>query len=128
MPQQRGKGRIDPIMGAKYEGATENNEQSAKDRKTVQMVEKLFSKYKQARYPYDSNWIENYKFFRGKQWKIARPSYRNSDVLNFIHSAIQTIVPIMTDNRPNIEAVPENPEDFLSGLRHLFHEDESGEE
>jgi len=112
MPQQRGKGRIDPIMGAKYEGATENNEQSAKDRKTVQMVEKLFSKYKQARYPYDSNWIENYKFFRGKQWKIARPSYRNSDVLNFIHSAIQTIVPIMTDNRPNIEAVPENPEDF----------------
>lgn len=112
MPQQRGKGRIDPMMGASYEGATENKEQSAEERKTVQMVEKLFSRYKQARYPYDANWIENYKFFRGKQWKTARPSYRNSDVLNFIHAAIQTIVPIMTDNRPNIEAVPENPEDF----------------
>lgn len=112
MPQQRGKGRVDPIMGAAFEGATENNDQSAEERKTVQMVEKLFARYKQARYPYDSNWIENYKFFRGKQWKIARPSYRNSDVLNFIHSAIQTIVPIMTDSRPNIEAIPENPQDF----------------
>jgi ribosomal protein L34 len=112
MPQQRGKGRVDPMMGAAFEGATENNEQDAQDRKTVMMVEKLFSRYKQARMPYDGNWVENYKFFRGKQWKVARPAYRNSEVLNFIYSAIQTIVPIMTDNRPNIEAVPENPEDF----------------
>jgi hypothetical protein len=112
MPQQSGKGRIDPMKGASYEGATENNEQSAKERKTVQMVEKLFARYKQARQPYDGNWVENYKFYRGKQWKEARPAYRNDDVLNFIYSAISTIVPIMTDSRPNIEAIPENPEDF----------------
>lgn len=112
MPQKDGKGRIDPMRGASYEGATQSNEQSEKDRKTVAMVEKLFSRYKQYRQSYDIDWVENYKMFRGKQWKEARPAYRNDDVVNFIYSAIQTIIPIMTDSRPNIEAVPENPSDF----------------
>jgi hypothetical protein len=111
MPQKDGTGRIDP-MSAPPEGATDVGKQSKQDRKTVQMVEKLFARYKQARQSYDSEWVENYQFFRGKQWKEARPAYRNDDVLNFTHAAIQTIVPIMTDSRPNIETVPENPSDF----------------
>ena len=111
MPQQAGKGRIDPFK-APIEGEKENDSQSSKERKTIEMIEKMFSRYKLARQAYDTDWIENYKFFRGKQWKEARPSYRDDSVLNFIHSTIQTIVPIMTDSRPNIETIPENPEDF----------------
>jgi len=87
-------------------------EQSAEDRKTVKMVERLFRNAKRHRQSYDKNWVENYKFFRGKQWTEKRPSYRHSEVLNLIHSAIQTMVPILTDSRPNIEALPENPSDF----------------
>jgi hypothetical protein len=97
---------------AKLEGSKSKDEQSAKEKATVKMVEKLFTQAKTARMPYDKDWVENYKFFRGKQWDIARPSYRHSEVVNLIHSTIQTIVPIMTDARPNIETIPENPSDF----------------
>jgi hypothetical protein len=104
---------IDPT-GAKKEGEKKKNsdEQSVEDRKTVKMVEQLFSTAKRARMNVDKDWIENYKFFRGKQWKEKRPSYRHSEVLNFIHAAIQTIIPILTDSRPTIETIPENPSDF----------------
>jgi hypothetical protein len=111
MPQRDGTGRIDP-MSAPKEGAADVGKQSKEERKTVEMVERLFTRYKSARQSYDMDWVENYQFFRGKQWKEARPAYRNDDVLNFVHSSIQTIIPIMTDSRPNIETVPENPEDF----------------
>jgi hypothetical protein len=113
MPQADGTGRIDP-MSAPSEGNADIGVegQSQAQRQTVRMVEKLFSRYRQHRMSHDKHWVENYKIFRGRQWKEARPSYRNSDVLNYIYSEIQTIVPIMTDARPNIETVPENPEDF----------------
>jgi len=97
---------------SKKEGTTSDGEQGEKARKTVKMVEDLFQRAKRARANYDTDWIENYKFFRGRQWTEKRPSYRHSEVLNFIHAAIQTIVPILTDRRPNIETVPENPSDF----------------
>ena len=97
---------------AKKEGTSSGGEQSAKKRKTVKMVEKLFQRAKRERAKYDKDWVENYKFFRGNQWTEKRPSYRHSEVLNFVHAAIQTIVPILTDRRPNIEALPENPSDF----------------
>lgn len=96
------------------EGKTDSQaeEQSFAARKTVKMVEGLFRTAKRARMNYDKDWVENYKFFRGKQWTESRPSYRHSEVLNFIYSTIQTIVPILTDSRPNIETMPENPADF----------------
>ena len=97
---------------AKKEGDPDTNKQSMEEKKTVKMVENLFKRAKRARANIDADWVENYKFFRGKQWKEKRPSYRHSEVLNFVHAAIQTIVPILTDSRPNIETVPENPGDF----------------
>ena len=111
MPQEDGTGRISTFK-APSEGAADVGKQSKEEKDTIQMVEKLFARYKRARMNVDKNWVENYKFFRGKQWKESRPSYRNDDVLNFTHAAIQTIIPIMTDSRPNVETVPENPSDF----------------
>jgi hypothetical protein len=113
MPQRDGTGRIDPMQGpAPFEGKPDVTDQSPEDRKTVKMIEDLFTKYKRYRMNFDKTWVENYKFFRGKQWKESRPVYRNSDVLNFTFAAVQTIVPIITDARPNIETIPENPTDF----------------
>lgn len=94
------------------EGKTQEDTQSMEEKKTVRMVEGLFRRAKRARMQTDADFVENYKFFVGKQWKQARPSYRHSEVLNFTHAAIQTIVPILTDSRPNIETIPENPADF----------------
>lgn len=82
------------------------------ERKAIKLVEKLFTAAKKARAPYDHNWLENYKFFRGKQWKEKRPTYRHSEVLNYIFSEIQSVLVILTDTRPNIECLPEDPSDF----------------
>lgn len=83
-----------------------------KEQELVRKTYKMFTSAKQNKALYDKDWIEYYKFFRGDQWKERRPIYRNSEVLNYVFSAIQTIVPIMTDNRPNIETQPQEPSDL----------------
>jgi hypothetical protein len=96
---------------ANLEGPADLGKQSSKDKDAVKLVEKLFQRAKKARLGYDKDWPTNYKFFRGVQWTEKRPSYRHSEVLNFVHSTIQTIVPILTDNAPIVEFTPENPSD-----------------
>ena len=74
--------------------------------KIVRMVEKTFKKHKKHREKYDKNWLENYKIFRGDQWKNKRPSYRHSEVINLVFQAIQSTVPMQTDARPKFEFLP----------------------
>lgn len=82
-----------------------------KDIKTVKFVRKLFSESKRVREPYVQCWRDYYYDFRGKQWRIKRPSYRHSEVINLIFTAIQNQVPLMTDARPRIEYIATEPED-----------------
>lgn len=103
-----------PDVNKSGEGSNnpDSMDQKPADLKTVRMVEEMFSEAKGWRRKFDVDWIENHKFLRGKQWKDKRPSYRHSEVLNFTHAAVQTIIPILTDARPNIEALPEEPSDL----------------
>lgn len=87
-------------------------QQSDKDRATVRMGEKMLQEAKRHRQKFDYNWIQNYEFFRGNQWDEKRPSYRHAEVLNVTWSNIQSNIPILTDKRPNIEALPEEPSDY----------------
>jgi hypothetical protein len=87
-------------------------QQSDQDRKTVKMGEKMLTDAKRHRQKFDYNWISNYEFFRGNQWDEKRPSYRHAEVLNVTWANIQSIIPILTDPRPNIEAMPEDPSDY----------------
>jgi len=84
---------------------------SAEEKQAIKLVESLFQKAKAARGRYDSRWLDFYQFFRGKQWKEARPSYRHSEVINFVFQSIQSTVPIITDTRPRIEYIPQEPQD-----------------
>jgi hypothetical protein len=78
----------------------------------IKLVEQLFTQGKKAKEPTDAKWVDQYKFFRGKQWPERRPSYRHSEVLNYIFSEVQTVLVLLTDNRPNIEVTPEDPSDL----------------
>lgn len=92
--------------------APANYSPTEEQQKTIRLVERLFQEAKKAKEKYDSKWLENYKFFRGKQWPEKRPSYRHSEVLNYIASEVYTVLVLLTDRRPNIEALPEDPSDL----------------
>lgn len=89
----------------------EQYEPTEEQRKTLKLVEKKFSTARRWRANYDKKWMDYYKMFRGQQWKEQRPSYRHSEVINMVFQAIQSSVPLLTDNRPRWEYMPQDPSD-----------------
>lgn len=85
---------------------------SPEELKLIKRIEKIFARNKKFREKYDEKWMDFYKIFRGMQWKEERPHYRHSEVINFVFSAIQSVVPIMTDSRPKFEYLANEPTDF----------------
>ena len=98
---------------------------SPEETETVRWVEKLFTQARQHRMKYDRKWLDYYRMFRGKQWDDKRPAYKNSEVINLIWQSIQSTVPIMTDARPRVQFVPEEPTDleFSEVLNQMFESD-----
>lgn len=86
--------------------------QKEEESNTVRMVEKLLAKAKRARAAYDSKWTEDWNFYLGKHWLERRPSYRHSEVLHYLYAEVQNLLVLLTDNRPNIEFLPEDPTDL----------------
>lgn len=84
---------------------------SPEDQKVLKFVRGLLSKSKKAREPYVKDWKDYYHDFRGKQWRNKRPSYRHTEVINLIFTAIQNQVPLMLDARPKVEYLATEPQD-----------------
>jgi hypothetical protein len=114
--ENQATGKLEEHQSAEKSKGTEapkrKAEQGEKEKRVVNMAEKWLTQAKRHRGLFDTNWVSNVKFVEGKQWRERRPSYRHSEVLNLTHAAIQTIIPILTDNRPNIETLPQEPSDF----------------
>lgn len=102
-----------------------DQEQSEDEKKLCKQIDLLFEKAAKHRRKYDKNWVDYYKYYRGEQWNKKRPSYRHSEVINLVFQAIQSMVPIMTDARPKIGFVPQEPQDtqFAEILNQLFESD-----
>lgn len=93
--------------------AEETYQPSPEEAQAVSLVKRLLTKAKKHRAKYDVNWMHYYKMFRGKQWDLAlRPNYRASEVLNLIFTNIQSQTSLMTDSRPRISFVPQEPGDL----------------
>lgn len=86
-------------------------EQTDEQKELSKKLEELFQKARRARKPREARWDENFEFYLGKQWPYRRPSYRHSEVLNFTFAAIESIIPILTDNKPQISFIPEDVDD-----------------
>ncbi|HRZ15362.1 MAG TPA: hypothetical protein P5110_07635 [Candidatus Omnitrophota bacterium] len=90
----------------------ETNEKNINSR-LLKIIQDSVDDSKIARQPIDQNFLKYYKFYRGNQWLNKRPSYRASIVMNLIFTTIQTILPILTDNRPNVSVLPQEPSDYM---------------
>lgn len=100
-------------------------EMNDQERAAVKLGMHLWHKSKKHRAKYDKHWLDYYRFFRGDQWTKKRPSYLHSECINFIFQAIQGMVPVMTDTRPQASFLPQDPTDleFTEVLNQLYEAD-----
>lgn len=101
-----------PLDGDSQSASEAKDRRTPEEIKTVKLVHKLLRDAKRARSSVDCDWLTFWKYFRGNQWEEKRPSYRHSEVINLIWSHIHSVVALLTDPRPNIETIPEEPSDF----------------
>lgn len=101
----------DPGIDSGSSNVSNDYTPSEEEEKLLKYVDSIFSKSKIYREPYIQKWKDYYHDFRGKQWRTKRPSYRHSEVVNLIFTAIQNQVPLMTDARPTVEFIPTEPSD-----------------
>lgn len=85
------------------------------EQRAIKLVNETFEAAKKARKKYDDKWIDYYHYFRGKQWKGNRPSYKSSEVINLVWQHIQSIVPIITDSKPTFDFIGDEPSDTEFG-------------
>jgi hypothetical protein len=72
---------------------------------------KRFRKARAYRSQYDSGWERSRRYALGDQWaNKIRPAWKSKPSPNYCFSTIETIIPIMTENRPTINVIAEQPE------------------
>lgn len=83
------------------------------EKKAIKLAYKLFFQAKKAKAKYDKDWRTYYNYYRGKQWNSDRPSFRHSEIMNFIFQHIQSQAPLQTDKNPTVNFVAAEPSDVV---------------
>jgi hypothetical protein len=100
-----------PVEGSHSSNISDRKIPDEQGKVQQQLAEQILSAYKEAkryRATYDKNWERWYRLYSGQHWDGPRPEWRSTPVVNFIFSTIETILPIMTDQSPEINVVPSN--------------------
>jgi hypothetical protein len=103
---------VTPEHAAPPSDVTGKPTQTESERSVVRLAERLFAKAKRARAQFDKDWMQRMKYFRGDQWAQKRPQYRHSEVINLMQQSVRSAVAIITDPRPKVDCIPEDPTDF----------------
>lgn len=95
--------------------------QSDEERQIIAALLTLYDEARNHRSDWDRVWKKAWEFYVGKQWPLI-PSWKADPVENFIHSKVETILPIMTDNRPTIHTLPREAkyQEYAKHLQSLF--------
>lgn len=100
-----------PVEGSSGGGISEKvipQDQPKIEQALATSVLNAYKEAKRYRAQYDKNWERWYRLYAGQHWDGPRPEWRSTPVVNFIFSTIETILPIMTDNNPQINITPKN--------------------
>lgn len=89
------------FFGGKKEAITGQEEEQEMARKLNSLLQSAAKKHDEVlEYVKDND-----KMYLGKHWSSEkRPTYKSDTVLNFTYMAVETVVPIMTDRQPILEA------------------------
>lgn len=90
-----------------------NAGQPPQDSGIDEVADKIWEKYEAARSyrrMYDKDWPRFYLMYAGRQWDGRQHDWQATPVVNMVFSTINTIVPILTDSRPQISVIPRSPE------------------
>lgn len=81
----------------------------------IELVDKLWEKIRRGnrkKQIFAKEWPRFYDLYAGRHWDKARPEWMSEPVINLTFSTIETILPILTDNKPQISVVPFEPDDI----------------
>ncbi len=79
---------------------------TSSEQKLAEIVLEKYKEAKKYRSTFDKDWERWYKLYAGQHWEGPKPDWRSDATVNFIFSTIETILPIITDNAPQINVVP----------------------
>jgi len=77
----------------------------------ISWCENMFMRAKQARQQVFERMDRNIRYYEGNHWEKAMPSYRARIVDNRCFSNVESVLPIVTDNRPKAEIFANHPQD-----------------
>ena len=69
-----------------------------------------FGDAKNYKQQFSKDWSRFYLLYAGRHWDGRQPSWQSTPTVNLTWSVIQTILPIMTDNRPSMSVLARHPE------------------
>lgn len=96
----------------KVEKKESTEKQKQNEQKLVQLIQNRFIESRTIKAAEEKSWQRQEDYYRGKQWK-SKPAYEGQvqPVTNICFSIVESIIPQLTDNRPQIVCLPTEPGD-----------------
>lgn len=96
---------FDSTYGAWQDGVPAGDQ---KERKLLNRIGTEFQRAKDYRAPWDTLFRTCWNFYIGRHWG-ARPKWKATPYENYVFSKTETILPLLTANRPTVHILPREP-------------------